>query len=86
VVVVTSDRDIADFAFHRGATAIASPEFELRLLEAKTRSAHAGGGASPDRGEETEDRETMIPGTKKKGPSRRLSKRQRALQSVFRKL
>ena len=89
MVVVTSDRDIADFAFRRGATAISSPEFELRLQEAKTRSAQAGGGASPgrpDRDDEREDREAMMPGTKKKGPSRRLSKKQRAIQSVFRKL
>jgi uncharacterized protein len=86
MVVVTSDRDIVDFAFRRGTTAIPSPEFESRLLEPETRPTHAKGGGASDRDEENQDREKMTPGTKKKGPSRRLSKKQRAILSVFRKL
>lgn len=83
-VVVTSDRAIAEFALRRGVAAIASPVFESRLLQA---------GAEPD-GEarfgkdepEADERDPDQPGAKKKGPSHRLSKRQRTTRSIFKKL
>ncbi|OPY09892.1 MAG: YacP-like NYN domain protein [Syntrophaceae bacterium PtaB.Bin095] len=86
LVVVTSDREIADFAARRGVPAVSSPDFEARLLEAATGAARPAGNAVPDRNGVREDREPSSVGTKKKGPSRRLSKKQRAVQSAFRKL
>jgi predicted RNA-binding protein with PIN domain len=86
LVVVTSDRDIADFAARRGAPAIASPEFEARLLEAETGKNRSGRNGEPDRDGEPGDRAQVPLGTKKKGPARRLSKKQKAVQSAFRKL
>jgi len=70
VVVVTSDREIAGFAYHRGAATISSPEFEHKMkmasyLEAKglgTMNGYDAGWSMT---------------TRKKGPSRRLSKRER---------
>lgn len=84
-VVVTSDRDIADFATRRGIAAIASPVFESRLqnavaVQGQDRRFEKDG---PDAGERDDD---SAAGTKKKGPSRRLSKRQRTARSVFKKL
>ncbi len=86
LVVVTSDRDIADFASRRGAPAISSSDFETRLLEAATGTGRPEVNAVPDRNGEPGDRERSSLRTKKKGPSRRLSKKQRAVQSAFRKL
>jgi predicted RNA-binding protein with PIN domain len=86
LVVVTSDRDIAAFAARRGVPAISSPEFEARLQETATGVNRPGGDAVGEREGEPGDREQAPSGTKKKGPSRRLSKKQRAIQSVFRKL
>jgi predicted RNA-binding protein with PIN domain len=84
-VVVTSDRDIADFASRRGVAAIASPVFESRLQ-------HAEAARNEDRRfeknepDEEELDDGSAAGTKKKGPSRRLSKRQRTARSIINKL
>jgi uncharacterized protein len=85
-LVVTSDREIAVFATRRGKTAIAAAPFDALLARS---AAGGGGGSSPadvpgaTEGEEEEDGRT---GMKKKGPSRRISKRKRAALASFKKL
>ena len=81
IVVVTSDRGIADFAERRGCTAIPSPVFERRMEEA------GSGNASDDRydGKDREDEEETD-GKRKKGAAHRLSKRQRAALAAMKKL
>ncbi|MGD8367597.1 MAG: NYN domain-containing protein [Desulfobacterales bacterium] len=67
-LVVSSDRGVSDFAAARGAAVIDSPAFEERIEIGR----HAGqteGGEPPAAG--------WTPTTRKKGPSRRLPKRQR---------
>ena len=83
-VVVTSDRAIADFASHRGVAAIASPVFESRLERAA--SARAGDDDGQQAVEEEEEGEKGTLSTKKKGPSRRLSKKQKQALSTIKKL
>jgi len=84
IVVVTSDRDIADFVIHRGGTAISSREFEELVNRFKT-----GMPDSPsyiegrcDKDKEDETRENM----KRKGPSKRLSRKKKAAIIKLRKL
>jgi predicted RNA-binding protein with PIN domain len=68
-LVVSSDRDIVDYASREGAAVISSPEFEDRLS-----MAHYVLQKGVDEGEEPTGWQGS---TRKKGPSRRLSKRQR---------
>ena len=75
-LVVTSDREIATFATRRGKTAIAAASFDA-LLE-RTAAGIAVAGNADDEDERT--------GTKKKGPSRRISKRKKAALASFKKL
>lgn len=76
-LVVSSDREIVHFAMSQGAATISSPMFEERIAMA----AHMGGmGAS------VEEEGGWTPTTKKKGPSRRLSKRQRRSRVKTQKL
>ncbi len=76
-VVVTSDKEVADFAARHGAAPIASHEFENRMDMAVQLD------ASPnDFGEE----EGWTPTTKKRGPSRRRSKRERRRRTRTQKL
>jgi predicted RNA-binding protein with PIN domain len=81
LTVVTSDRNIADFISRRGGVAIASPEFEHRISIVETDSSFSEG---------MEYHEEMSDGhgtsRKKKGPSRRLSKKQRRAAARLRKL
>jgi predicted RNA-binding protein with PIN domain len=76
-LVVTSDQEIVHFASFQGAATISSPLFEERV-------AMAAVGQSGPNGEE--DLTGWVPSTKKKGPSRRLSKRQRRNLTKTRKL
>ncbi len=77
-LVVSSDREIADFALSKGATPISSTEFEERLimatyLETKgTDDIHEESGWNPT--------------TRKKGPQRRVSKKDRRRKIKLRKL
>ena len=84
ILVVTSDRNIADFVSHRGGTAISSPEFEKLINSAKTGTPdpmpHTEGRYNKD-----EDDETRA-GMKKKGPSRRLSRKEKTAMARIRKL
>jgi predicted RNA-binding protein with PIN domain len=84
-VVVTSDRAIADFAARRGVAAIASPVFESRLQRAET-ARNGDRRFEKDEPDEDERDNGSAAGTKKKGASRRLSKKQKKAQSIFRKL
>jgi uncharacterized protein len=77
-LVVTSDRDIADFVALKGATPISSPEFEERLVLA----AHMETKGLED----NQDNSGWNPTTRKKGPQRRLSKKDRRRKVKLRKL
>ncbi|MGV8079035.1 MAG: NYN domain-containing protein [Syntrophales bacterium] len=77
-IVVTSDREVADYANRHGGSAVSSLDFERILIRSSSDSACRG--APEDTGDEEER-----PG-KGKGPSRRPSKREKAYQSRFRKL
>lgn len=85
LVVVTSDRAIAAFASRRGVAAIPSPVFESRLKDVE--AARNGGRRCEKDGPDGEERDDgSAAGGKKKGPSRRLSKKQRTERSIFKKL
>jgi len=76
-LVVSSDRDIVDFAASRGAATISSTEFEEKIAMAVYMDT-----------KETVDqtRDGWVPTTKKKGPRRRLSKRKRRDRVKIKKL
>ncbi len=80
LVVVTSDREIAQAVSRSGGVAIASPEFEIRMALEKEALLLGEKGISP---EEDDDERS---GSVKKGPSRRLSKKQRLAERRWRKL
>jgi predicted RNA-binding protein with PIN domain len=78
IVVVTSDRNIADSISRNGGIAISSPEFEAQLERASEYNLPPS---------DNDDQHSGISlGTKKKGPSRRISKKQRAVLKRTRKL
>jgi uncharacterized protein len=82
IIVVTSDREIVNFAARRGKTAIASAAFSS-LLDGVAAGPVAGGPPEREEEEENEDRHIVA---KKKGPARRLSKQKRAALARIRKL
>jgi predicted RNA-binding protein with PIN domain len=78
IVVVTSDRNIADSISRNGGVAISSPEFEAKLERLSEYNLPPS---------DNDDQHSGISlGTKKKGPSRRISKKQRAVLKRTRKL
>jgi uncharacterized protein len=77
-LVVTSDRDIAEFVSLKGATPISSPEFEERLVLAAYLETKGM--------EDNQDNSGWNPTTRKKGPQRRLSKKDRRRKVKLRKL
>lgn len=82
ILVVTSDRDIASSVTKAGGVALSSTQFELKLLEERS--------CKPDPGdyldnEEDEEVEAVIT-TRKKGPARKLSRRERKMRQVLKKL
>jgi hypothetical protein len=77
-IIVTSDRGLADAVRRAGSTAVSSDEFEKIMARASW--------TSPERKDETENRMYSRDGTKKKGPSRRPSKKDKAYQSSIKKL
>jgi predicted RNA-binding protein with PIN domain len=90
ILVVTSDREIVQFATRRGKAAIPSPAFADKLD-----SSIAAGSSSnlPEGAEKTEipekeeeDEEDRHAAAKKKGPARRLSRQERTALSRIRKL
>ena len=76
-LVVSSDRDVVDSASAQGAATISSTHFESKLVM-------AGGAEAIGAGRD--EYEGWRPSTKKKGPSKRLSKKQRRNRVKTRKL
>ncbi len=76
-LVVSSDREVVQWSSQNGAATISSPEFEDRLTQTLS-----GMEGSPNE----EELSGWKPTTVKKGPSRRLSKRDRKNLSKIRKL
>lgn len=73
-VVVSSDRELQDYAQRVGATWISAPEFELSYLQGAAREAEA------------EEEEAPHAKSPKKGPAHRASKSQRQRRQRLKKL
>ena len=80
MVVVTSDRAVADYAHKRGATVISSQDFEARMELSELTDYPATQEELDDSGHGGRIN------TLKKGPSRRVPRKKRRLQSLVRKL
>ncbi len=76
-LVVSSDLDIVNFATAQGAATISSSEFEEKISQVIYMK---------EKGVESDEDSGWVPTTKKKGPSKRLSKRKRRNKSKIRKL
>jgi predicted RNA-binding protein with PIN domain len=76
-LVVSSDLDIVNFATAKGAATISSSEFEEKISQALYMEI---------KGVESKEESGWAPTTKKKGPSKRLSKINRRNRSKIRKL
>jgi len=84
IVVITSDRDIADFVSRRGKTAISSQEFEGHVGRLKISASDSL--PDGDGGYEKDDDDETRAGMKRKGPSKRLSRKQKSALAKIRKL
>ena len=76
-MIVSSDRDIINSAVSSGSATISSPLFEEKMIMAEYMYI---------KGMVEEDKPGWIPTTKKKGPSRRLSKKARQSWKKIRKV
>jgi len=76
-LVVSSDLDVIHFSASKGSATIDSPGFEEKMAMAVYMDT---------KGMESEETVGWIPTTKKKGPGRRLSKRQRHSRVKIKKL
>ena len=76
-MVVSSDLDVIHFSASKGSATIDSPGFEEKMAMAVYMDT---------KGMESEEAVGWIPTTKKKGPGRRLSKRQRHSRVKIKKL
>lgn len=76
-LIVSSDRDIVVFAMSQGAAVISSPHFSEKIARI---------APTPDDNSDSLAAKSWNPSTKKKGPSRRLSKRERKNKMKTRKL
>lgn len=76
-LVVSSDLDVIHFSASKGSATIDSPGFEEKMAMAVY---------TDTKGMESEEAVGWIPTTKKKGPGRRLSKRQRHSRVKIKKL
>jgi uncharacterized protein len=81
-IVVTADRPVMDAAIRAGATAIPSREFEARIRQ--IRLAPAQSPVAPHK--DDDDELPQERGTKKKGPSRKSSRKDRHKQRSMEKL
>jgi len=81
-VVVTSDRDVMQFAQEKGAAVISSVQFEKKLRAISSIKM----GLDPEVMFREEEHEGWVPTTKKKGPSRKLSKKERQNRLKYEKL
>lgn len=87
IIVVTSDRDIADFVSRRGGTAIPSREFEELISRLKPAMSDTSSYTEEGYGkDENNENNENIASMKKKGPSRRLSRRKKTAIAKIRKL
>lgn len=77
-VVVTSDRQVSDYAQRQGAAIISSQEFERRMAMASKLDLAGADAEDDDSG--------WTPTTRKKGPARRRSKRERRIRTRTKKL
>ena len=77
-LVVSSDREVLGAAEAAGATVMTSPAFADRLTMASFLAVKGGG--------EVDESSGWVPTTRKKGPGRRLSKRQRKANRRIEKL
>lgn len=84
IVVVTSDREVAAYADRKGAASLTSLEFEAVIFRTAA-SAMTAGDCPPDKEEDQED-SRQAGGRGKKGPAHRLSRREKAAQTRFKKL
>jgi len=84
IVVVTSDRDIAGFVSRRGITAISSQDFEGHVSRLKI-STPESLIQRVEEHEKNNDEETRA-GIKRKGPAKRLSRKQKSALAKIRKL
>jgi predicted RNA-binding protein with PIN domain len=78
-LIVTSDRDVIEFAEAQGSATIHSPMFEQKITMASSMDVKGLNA-------ENDDIEGWVPSTKKKGPRRRLSKKDRYNRIKIRKL
>jgi hypothetical protein len=78
MMVVSSDHEVVHFAMARGAGIIGAAEFEERLHMAQMMAGKGAVVAEPAEG--------WAATTKKRGPAKRLSKRQRQMQRKIDKL
>ncbi len=76
-LVVSSDLDVVNYAQSHGAATISSPLFEEKIAMA---------AYMDTKGVDSKNEGGWIPTTKKKGPSRRLSKKDRRSRIKIRKL
>jgi uncharacterized protein len=74
-IVITSDREIARYAEKMDVAVVSSDQFKDRVEMAAVRTEKGGEEAEAGRG-----------GGKRKGPSRRLSKKQRRARAALKKL
>ncbi|MBN2396950.1 MAG: NYN domain-containing protein [Deltaproteobacteria bacterium] len=81
LVVVSSDREVADAVTRAGGVAISSPEFEERMGGKEIASM-----PSDDEAPEENDGITPRSGTRKKGTARRRSRRERQVRRRLSKL
>ncbi len=77
LLVVSSDKEVADYSAKKGAAVIGAAEFEERLFMAQMMAMKGG---EPDNDGEWQ------PTTKKRGPSKRLPRRQRKMRKRINKL
>jgi predicted RNA-binding protein with PIN domain len=76
-LVVSSDREVVNVAASCGAATISAPQFEVKIEMAAHLDGHNG---------EADDLSGWTPTTKKKGPARRISKKQRRNRMKIKKL
>ncbi len=74
-IVITSDREIARYAERMDVAVISSSQFKERLEMSAART-----------GRESIDEESVRKSVKSKGPSRRLSKKERRMRAALKKL
>jgi predicted RNA-binding protein with PIN domain len=78
-MVVSSDRDVVNFSEKQGAAAISSTDFEQKMGMAAHMDIE---GIEPD----NQDSPGWIPSTRKKGPRKRLSRKDRKIRTKIKKL